>query len=69
MSHELDDNIERRKIIVSLIPKKGLMPRDFLRLVMSLGYNERGAKSKVKELKFLRFVIEKEGRIVACSDK
>lgn len=69
MSHELDDNIERRKIIVSLIPKKGLLPMDFLRLVMSLGYNERGAKSKVKELKFLRYVEEKEGHIFARTDK
>lgn len=69
MSHELDDNIERRKIIVSMIPRKGLLPRDFLRLVMSLGYNDRGAKAKVKELKFLRYVEEKEGRIFACIHK
>jgi len=69
MSHELDDNIERRKIIVSLIPRKGMLPRDFLRLVMSLGYNERGAKAKVKELKFLRLVEDKEGRIYACTGK
>jgi len=67
MSHELDDNIERRKIIVSMIPCKGLLPRDFLRLVMSLGYNDRGAK--VKELKFLRYVEEKEGRVFACIHK
>ncbi len=69
MSHELDDNIERRKIIVSLIPKKGQFCLDFLRLVMSLGYNERGARAKVKELKLLRLVEEKEGRIFACTHK
>lgn len=69
MSHELDDNIERRKQIVTMIPSKGLLPNEFLRLVMSLGYNDRGARAKVKELKFLRYVEEKEGRVFACAYK
>jgi hypothetical protein len=69
MSHELDDNVDRRKFIVSLIPKKGLYPQEFLRVVMSLGYNMRGAKAKVKELKFLRMVEEKEGKVYARTEE
>lgn len=66
MSHELDDNIERRKQIVMLIPSKGLTPNDFLRLIMDQGYNHRGAQSKAKELRFLKMIEEKDGKVFAA---
>ena len=65
MSHELDDNIEWRKQIVQMIPTKGMSPHEFLKLVASFGYNIRGSQAKVKELRFLGLIEEREGRVYA----
>lgn len=67
MSHELDENIRRRELIVSMIPKKGMEPRKFAELVMSCGYSQRGAYEKIKELKFLHMVEEKAGLVYAVA--
>jgi len=65
MSHELEEHIERRVFIVVSMPSAGLTPQDFLRLIMSVGYNLRGAKDKAKELHFLGLVETKEGKVYA----
>jgi len=68
LSHELDDNIARRQTIVMSIPGEGMTPQDFTRLVMSFGYNLRGAQEKVKELRFMGLIEEKKGKIYAKRD-
>ena len=67
LSHELDDNISRRQTIVLNMGHKGFFPQQFLKLIMSFGYNMRGALAKKKELMFLGMVYEKEGKVYARS--
>jgi hypothetical protein len=54
MSHELDDNIERRHRIIAKIRQhpKGVSLTTLTRIIMEMGYNLRGAKEKIKELSY-----------------
>lgn len=54
MSHELDDNIERRLHILAKIRQhqKGVNLTTLTRIIMEMGYNLRGAKEKIKELSY-----------------
>jgi hypothetical protein len=52
MSHELEDNLERRAHILAKMRQHGRrVPLLTLhRIIMDMGYNLRGAKEKVREL-------------------
>lgn len=63
MSHELEDNIERRKRIIQTMTTEGISEEDFLIHVMNFGYNVRGAREKVRELFRLNMVIRKSGKL------
>ena len=54
VSHELDDNLERRERILAKMRQhpKGLSLLALHRIIMDMGYNLRGAKDKVKELHY-----------------
>jgi hypothetical protein len=56
MSHELEDNIERRKLIVQSMPLEGLYEHEFIQHIMEFGYNSRGARQKMRELLYLKTV-------------
>jgi hypothetical protein len=60
MSHELDDNIERRERILAKIRQhpKGVNVTTLTRIIMEMGYNLRGAKEKIKELTYGGWVKE-----------
>jgi hypothetical protein len=59
MSHELEDNVERRSLIVGSMPSSGLIKDDLLKHIMQWGYNPRGAKDKLKELLMLDLIVIK----------
>jgi len=59
MSHELEDNIERRRLIIGAVPTEGLTRDDLIEHIMNYGYNERGARSKITELVRLKMLIIK----------
>ncbi|MFX1521533.1 MAG: hypothetical protein ACFFCD_16620 [Promethearchaeota archaeon] len=63
MSHELEDNLERRKRILAKMRQypKGLSLLALHRIIMDLGYNLRGAKDKVKELHYGGKIREQNG--------
>lgn len=66
MSHELEDNIDRRKHILAKIRRhpRGVTPDQLIILIMEMGYNLRGAREKAKELRFGRWTtVTPEGRI------
>lgn len=54
MSHELDDNIERRRRICAKVRQhpKGVSMTTLHRIIMDMGYNLRGAKDKIRELTY-----------------
>ncbi len=62
MSHELEDNKERRRHILAKMRQypKGLSYQRLVAMIMDeFGYNLRGAKEKVKELHFMRYIKER----------
>jgi hypothetical protein len=63
MSHELEDNIERRKLILAKVRQRpnGINLPTLVRIIMEMGYNLRGAREKVKELQFGGWLKEREG--------
>jgi len=63
MSWELDENIRRREAICLLIPKKGCTALELRNIILTMGYSERGTYNKIKELKLLGLIEEKDGRI------
>jgi len=65
LSWELDENIRRREAICLLIPKKGCTSIELRNIVLSVGYSERGCYGKIKELKYLGLIEERNGRIYA----
>lgn len=58
MSHELDDNIERREHILAKIRQypQGVSVDQLTKIIMEIGYNLRGAKEKIRELKFMGYI-------------
>jgi hypothetical protein len=62
LSHELEDNIERRARILAKMRQypNGLPYTKLVAMIMKeLGYNLRGAKEKVKELHYMGDITEK----------
>jgi hypothetical protein len=61
MSHELEDNQERRRHILAKMRQhpKGLPYQRLVAMIMEMGYNLRGAKEKVKELHFMGHIKER----------
>ncbi|MEM2146237.1 MAG: hypothetical protein QXZ30_02745 [Candidatus Bilamarchaeaceae archaeon] len=62
MSHELEDNKERRQHILAKMRQypNGLPLQKLTALIMNeFGYNLRGAKEKIKELSFMGLIKEK----------
>jgi hypothetical protein len=61
MSHELEDNQERRRHILAKMRQhpNGLPYQKLVAMVMEMGYNLRGAKEKVKELHFMGYIKER----------
>ena len=64
MSHELDDNIERRLRIVAKLRQypKGVDLTTLTRIIMEMGYNLRGAKDKIQELRYGAWIKEQNLR-------
>ena len=65
MSHELEDNKERRKRILAKMRQhpSGMSYQKLVAMIMSVfGYNLRGAKEKVRELSFMGSIKEKDLR-------
>jgi hypothetical protein len=65
LSHELDDNKERRQRILALMRQhpEGLSLQKLKAVIMEeLGYNLRGATDKVKEMLFMGLIKEKDFR-------
>jgi enoyl reductase-like protein len=65
LSHELDDNKERRQRILALMRQhpEGLSLQKLKAIIMDeLGYNLRGASDKVKEMSFMGVIKEKDFR-------
>jgi len=60
MSHELDDNIERRQHILAKMRQypNGVTLNQLTRIIMEMGYNLRGAKDKIKELSYGQWIKE-----------
>jgi hypothetical protein len=60
MSHELEDNQERRRHILAKMRQypNGLPYQKLVAMIMEIGYNLRGAKEKVKELSFMGYIKE-----------
>lgn len=54
MSHELEDNIDRRNHILGKVRRhpKGVTSDQLIRMIMEMGYNLRGSREKIKELKY-----------------
>ena len=52
MSHELLENIDRRKRILAKVRQypNGVSHKKLMQIVMDMGYNFRGAKEKIREL-------------------
>jgi hypothetical protein len=63
MSHELDDNIERRQRILAKIRQnpRGVGVMKLTRIIMDMGYNLRGAKDKLKEMSYGGWIKEQNG--------
>lgn len=63
MSHELDDNIERRQHILARIRQcpKGVNVSRLQRIIMDMGYNLRGAKDKITEMRCGGYIKEQGG--------
>lgn len=63
MSHELDDNIERRQRILAKIRQhpKGVGVMALTRIIMDMGYNLRGAKDKIREMSYGGWLKEQNG--------
>ena len=62
MSHELEDNKERRRHILAKMRQhpNGLPYQKLVAMIMDeFGYNLRGAKEKVKELHFMGHIKER----------
>jgi hypothetical protein len=62
MSHELEDNKERRRHILSKMRQhsNGLPYQKLVAMIMAVfGYNLRGAKEKVKELSYMGLIKER----------
>jgi polysaccharide deacetylase 2 family uncharacterized protein YibQ len=61
VSHELEDNQERRRHILAKMRQfpKGLPYQRIVAMIMEMGYNLRGAKEKVKELHFMGYIKER----------
>jgi hypothetical protein len=61
MSHELDDNKERRVHFVAKMRQhpNGLPLQKLTTLIMEEGYNLRGAKEKIRELAYMGLIKEK----------
>jgi enoyl reductase-like protein len=64
LSHELDDNKERRQRILAMIRQhpEGLPLQKLKSLIMEEGYNLRGATDKVKEMSFMGVIKERNFR-------
>lgn len=62
MSHELDDNIERRRRICAKVRQhsRGVTMTALTRIIMEMGYNLRGAKEKIRELNYGGWIKEKD---------
>jgi hypothetical protein len=63
MSHELEDNRERRRHILAKMRQysKGLSHQKLVASIMEMGYNLRGAKEKVRELSYMGLIKERGG--------
>lgn len=61
MSHELEDNQERRRHILAKMRQhpRGLPYQRLVAMIMEMGYNLRGAKEKVKELQYMGYIKER----------
>jgi polysaccharide deacetylase 2 family uncharacterized protein YibQ len=62
MSHELEDNKERRRHILAKMRQypNGLPYQKLVAMIMDeFGYNLRGAKEKVTELSYMGYIKEK----------
>jgi hypothetical protein len=62
MSHELDDNKERRRHILAKLRQypRGLPLQKLVAMIMEeFGYNLRGAQEKVKELSYIGLIKER----------
>jgi polysaccharide deacetylase 2 family uncharacterized protein YibQ len=61
MSHELEDNQERRRHILAKMRQypRGASYQRLVTVIMEMGYNLRGAKEKVKELQFMGYIKER----------
>ena len=62
MSHELEDNKERRRHILAKLRQypNGLPYQKLVAMIMDdFGYNLRGAKEKIKELSFMGLIKER----------
>jgi polysaccharide deacetylase 2 family uncharacterized protein YibQ len=62
MSHELEDNKERRRHILAKMRQhsNGLPHQKLVAMIMDeFGYNLRGAKEKVKELSYMGYIKER----------
>jgi polysaccharide deacetylase 2 family uncharacterized protein YibQ len=76
VSHELEDNKERRRHILAKMRQHttGLPYQKLVAMIMDeFGYNLRGAKEKVKELHFMGYIKERnlywfDAEILAHSD-
>ena len=66
MSHELEDNIDRRKHILAKVRQypKGVTSDQLQCIIMEMGYNLRGAREKIKELQYGHWLKQTpEGRL------
>lgn len=61
MSHELEDNKERRIHFLAKIRQhpNGLPLQKLTTLIMEEGYNLRGAKEKIRELQYMGLIKER----------
>ena len=62
MSHELEDNKERRRHIIAKMRQnpRGLPLQKLTAMIMDeFGYNLRGAKEKIKELSYMGLIKER----------
>lgn len=65
MAHELRDRRQRIDDVILMMGNKEWTPHDFIRLIMSLGYNRRGARALADDLEYLGKVVKKKGLIYA----
>jgi hypothetical protein len=63
VSHELEDNVERRKHILAKLRQypNGLPLLKLTVIITDIGYNLRGAKEKIKELSVRGEIKERNG--------